>query len=55
MPLYLYKPKDEEEMQLMQHVRKHPEDLRESRVIKKKKSRYNRIISIIIASRNGNQ
>lgn len=36
LTLYLYKPRDQEEAQIINHIRKHPEDRREYRSLKKK-------------------
>lgn len=55
LPLYLYKPLDKDEMQIHLHVAQHPEDARESKGIKRKQERYNKILSVIIACRYKNR
>jgi hypothetical protein len=47
----MHKPRDQEEILIIDHMRKYPNDRREYRSTKRKKERYNRIISIIIATK----
>ena len=54
LTLYLYKPRDQEEAQIINHIRKHPDDRREYRSLKKKQERYNRILALIMACKHEN-